>query len=228
VPLIRQSTFLSRTPNTSRRLPNPERSALAILRSLAPRRQLSLHDAAFIGELQAYRLLELARLGEAPVSSDLILDLPRLQIHHDLDLPVSGTTHWLNGRWIITVNASEPLARQRFTLAHELKHVIDHRHRDVLYGALPGIPIDLQTERAADNFAACLLMPKRWVKKAWGEGHQRIGDLSELFDVSPQAMRVRLQNLGLLGAAGRHEQRQDELQPPAYQRLSRRSGGLRT
>ncbi|MCA1705631.1 MAG: ImmA/IrrE family metallo-endopeptidase, partial [Actinobacteria bacterium] len=165
MPLFRQPTVLTRTPNTSRRLPNPERGALAILRSLAPRRHLSLHEAAFIGELQAYRLLELAGLGNAPVPSDLILDLPRLEVHHDLDLPVSGTTHWLNGRWIITVNASEPLARQRFTLAHELKHVIDHRHRDVLYADLPACSVDLQTERAADNFAACLLMPKRWVKK---------------------------------------------------------------
>lgn len=164
---------------------------------------------------------------DLPVPSDLIPDLPRLEVHHDLDLPVSGTTHWLNGRWIITVNASEPLARQRFTLAHELKHVIDHRHRDLLYAALPGCSVDLQTEQAADNFAACLLMPKRWVKKAWGEGHQRVSDLSELFDVSPQAMRLRLQNLGLLSAARRHEQRQDDLPPASYRRLARPQGGLR-
>lgn len=216
---------LTDTPGTSRSLSNPERGVLAILRSIAPRRQLTIQEAVYIGELQANRLLELARLRQAPVPSSLIYDLPRIVVRQDVDLPVSGSTHWLSGRWLITINASEPAARQRFTLAHELKHVIDHRHRDLLYAATPTLSTHLQGEYAADNFAACLLMPRRWVKRAWGDGYQRISQLSRMFDVSPQAMRVRLERLGLMDAADRQDQRQDDFPPPAYQRLGRPVGG---
>lgn len=212
-------------PGTSRFLPDPERGVLAILRSVAPRRRLTIHEAEYIGEIQAYRLLELADLHDAPVPSSLIYDLPRIAVRHDVDLPVSGSTQWLNGQWLITINTSEPPARQRFTLAHELKHVIDHRHRDLLYVSTPGLTTDVQAEHAADNFAACLLMPRRWVKRAWGDGCQRISQLSERFDVSPQAMRVRLERLGLMVAADRHDQRQDEFPPPTYQRPRRPIGG---
>jgi hypothetical protein len=224
--LLRQSEYITAIPGTSRSLPNPERGVLAILRSLAPRRHLTRQEADYIGEVQAYRLLDLAGLREAPVPSSLIQELPRLAVRSNEDLPVSGSTHWLNGRWIITINGSEPPTRQRFTLAHELKHVIDHRHRDVLYAETPGLPADIQGEYAADNFAACLLMPKRWVKRAWADGLQQISELSKLFDVSPQAMRVRLEHLGFLRAAGRHDQRQNDLRLPAYQRFRRPVGGL--
>lgn len=213
------------TPGTSRSLTNPERGVLAILRSIAPRRHLTINEAVYVGELQANRLLELARLRQAPDPSSLIYDLPRVLVRQDVDLPVSGSTHWLSGRWLITINASEPPSRQRFTLAHELKHVIDHRHRDLLYADTPTLSTHVQGEYAADNFAACLLMPRRWVKRAWGDGYQRISQLSRMFDVSPQAMRVRLERLGLMDATGPHDQRQDDSPQPAYQRLGRSVGG---
>lgn len=223
---LHQLNQTTSTPGTSRCLPNPERGVLAILRSLAPRRRLTVHEAAYIGELQAYRLLELARLWQPPVPSSLIVELPRITVRCDVDLPVSGSTQWLNGRWLITLNGSEPPARQRFTLAHELKHVIDHRHREVLYGDSRELAVDARVEHAADHFAACLLMPKRWVKRSWGDGRQRISELSELFDVSPQAMRVRLEHLGLITAADRHDQRHDEPPLPRYYRQRQPVGGL--
>lgn len=220
--LSRPSTILTRT---SRLRINPERAALAILRSLSPRRRLGVHEAEYVGEIQAYRLLDLAGVWEQPVPTALIAELPRVEVRLDADLPVSGSTHWLNGRWRITVNASEPSQRQRFTLAHELKHVIDHRHRDLLYQPNPVLTAEAQGEHAADHFAACLLMPRRWVKRAWGDGYQKVSVLSKLFDVSPQAMQVRLSHLGLIDSAGHGHQRQDELSTPAYRRLDTRSAG---
>lgn len=62
-----------------------------------------------------------------------------------------------------------------------------------------GDPAALQrAERAADHFAACLLMPKRWVKRLWGEGTQTITQMAAAFGVSHQAMRYRLDQLGLV------------------------------
>lgn len=53
-------------------------------------------------------------------------------------------------------------------------------------------------ERVADYFAACLLMPKRIIKRRFGEGLQAPEELAAEFGVSPMAMRYRLQQLGLV------------------------------
>jgi hypothetical protein len=170
---------------------------LAILRAKAPHRALTLREAAQIADWQATALLELANLAEPPTPSGLITELPRVLVHTDVDLPVSGCTSWQNGRWLIVLNGAEPLVRQRFSLAHEFKHVVDHRFRHELYADRPGMSATTQAEHAADYFAACLLMPKRWLYRAWAAGRQHVSDLSQLFAVSPQAMNRRLEHLGL-------------------------------
>jgi hypothetical protein len=182
---------------TSRAAPHGERAVLAILRTKAPHRALDLREAAQVAEWQATTLLELAGLSEPPTPASLITELPRVLVRRDVDLPVSGCTSWRNGRWVIILNGAEPLVRQRFSLAHEFKHAVDHRFRHELYVDRPGLSAEVQAERAADYFAACLLMPKRWLYIAWAAGHQRISELSRLFSVSPQAMARRLEHLGL-------------------------------
>ena len=133
-------------------------------------------------------------------------------------MPVSGCTSWQAGRWLILINGSEPYGRQRFSLAHEFKHVIDHRFRDVLYVDRPGLSAAAQAEQAADYFAACLLMPRAWVKRAWSEGLQRLSELSQLFEVSPPAMARRLDHLGLRPAQDTPPAADGP--PAAYRRLS--------
>jgi hypothetical protein len=54
-------------------------------------------------------------------------------------------------------------------------------------------------------------MPKRILKRAWGDGIQRIADLAELFDVSERAMQVRLGQVGLLRATDRYERARSPL-----------------
>ena len=191
---------------------------MAVLRAKAPRRALRSAEAAQVAEWQATALLELAQLQAPPTPSHLISELPRVLVRTDDDLPVSGCTSWQAGRWLIVLNGSEPLVRQRFSLAHEYKHVIDHRFRDVLYVDRPGLSAAAQAERAADCFAACLLMPRNWVKQAWADGHQHLHGLSglcHLFNVSAPAMARRLDDLGL---AVRHETGGHSV---AYERLKR-------
>lgn len=183
--------------STSRAASRQERGVLAILRGLAPRRRLEGREILLLAELQANRLLELAGLPQTPIPNELITELPRIVVRHDPDLPVSGSAHWTAGRWQLTINASEPWTRQRFSLAHELKHVIDHRHVETLYETAQ------QTELAADYFAACLLMPKREIKRSWYGGMQNLSALSEQFAVSPAAMARRLEYLGLRTAPRR-------------------------
>jgi hypothetical protein len=175
-----------------------ERGVLAILRSAMPRRLLTTQEAELVAELQADRLLELAGLPQPPVPNELITELPRIAVRLNPDLPVSGSAQWVSGRWLLSINASEPWTRQRFSLAHEFKHVLDHPFVDEVYAG------DEQAEHLADYFAACLLMPRRYVKRVWGEGTQSLRALSEHFGVSEPAVVRRLQHLGLRSAGPRH------------------------
>ena len=199
-----------------------ERGVLAILRSLMPRRLLTTREAETVAELQANRLLELAGLPQAPVPNELITELPRIAVRLDPDLPVSGCAQWVSGRWLISLNASEPWTRQRFSLAHELKHVIDHPAVNSIYAG------DQQAEHLADYFAACLLMPRRYVRSVWYDGMQSLAALSEHFGVSERAMAIRLQHLGLRNPAPRHRALPDKPSAQKRRRYERAATPLAT
>jgi len=112
---------------------------------------------------------------------------------------ISAISQWAPGeRPIFVLNGVHSPDRQRFTLAHELKHVLDASHEDAIYGHLPEGPArQRHIEAVCDHFAASLLMPRAWVKRLWGQGIQDLPVLSSYFDVSQQAMLIRLQALGL-------------------------------
>jgi Zn-dependent peptidase ImmA (M78 family) len=182
---------------------------VAELRRLMPNRPLSFSEAQRIAELQANRLLRLTHSTTAPVAEAIITELPRLQVAWVANLIGSGVTTWSSGRWQVRINAAEPITRQRFTLAHELKHVLDASSEDVIYRHLPAGPARKRhVEAVCDHFAACLLMPKAWVKRSWGDGLQDLAGLAWRFEVSQQAMLIRLQYLGLVDplprCVGRH------------------------
>lgn len=173
-------------------------SVLYRLRRLAPRRPLTQYEAYRVAELQANRLLSWSGVTEFGTPSDIVSGLPFLEVALRRDLPVSGLTNWFKPRWLILLNGTEPAVRQRFSLMHEFKHIIDHEGIDYLY---PGNWIQDSNRRAelvADYFAACLLMPKRLVKRCYGQGMHEVSELAGAFGVSTVAMAVRLQQLRLV------------------------------
>jgi Zn-dependent peptidase ImmA (M78 family) len=173
------------------------RSVLALLRGLVPQRQLTFNEALRIAELQANRLLEHFAISTTAVPDEIVTELPRIKVERERYLPISASAHW-NGRyWLITLSADEPRSRQRFSLMHEFKHIVDHTTKDFLYHDRPTSSAYQQAEQVADHFAACLLMPKRVVKRLWFEGPQDIEHLAERLRVSPAALRYRLDQLGL-------------------------------
>ncbi len=124
---------------------------LARLRALAPNRPITLDEALQLAELQANRLLELSGGPVVPVPTSIITDQPRIRLEHDPDLPAhaaSGCSDWDSHRrsWVISLNPTEPRRRQRFTVLHEYKHILDH----------PGVRI-----RPA-NTPSSGLQPKSW------------------------------------------------------------------
>jgi Zn-dependent peptidase ImmA (M78 family) len=137
-----------------------------------------------------------AQRTEARVDSGVISELPRIHVVRE-PLPTSGMSFWDGRCWVITLNSSEPVTRQRFTLLHEYKHIVDHGAADRLYTGTTRHSPAAQAEQAADYFAGCALMPKRLMQRAWGQGIQRPAELAQRFFVSERAIEVRLAQLGL-------------------------------
>lgn len=181
-------------------------SLLANLRSVVPVRPLSIAEGLSLAEIQAQMLLIAAEVIEPPVPERVVTDVPRVRITREAGLPVSGASHWTAGVWSIIVNGDEPTVRQRFTMAHELKHVLDAAVTPaVLYPPVNGFGTARRTEQVCDFFAACVLMPRAWIKKAYCD--ERVQDanvLARRFIVSAVAMRRRLVALGLAHATQRH------------------------
>ena len=204
------------------------RGVLATLRSVVPAREVTFAEAKRIAELQANRLLALFDITDGAVPSEIVSELSRVRIVY-ADLPVSGISHWSGTHWIITLNKGEFVGRQRFTLMHEFKHVIDHGRTHQLYTGDFRRTGGQQAELAADYFAACVLMPKRFLKAAWSYGIQSPLALASKFEVSPLAITVRLAQTGLSAVCdpdlpatvGRHLNRGR----PLYQRQPAAQGG---
>jgi Zn-dependent peptidase ImmA (M78 family) len=169
-----------------------------MLRALVPRRPLSPSETLWNAELQANRLLRHFGIQTDAVPEEIVSELPRIRVVHELGLPMSGCAHWDGRFWVIVLSNDEHPLRQRFSLMHEFKHVVDHTAKDWLYRDRPYMTAREQAERVADYFAACLLMPKRVVKRLWFQGPQSVEELAEKLQVSPAAVRYRLYQLGLI------------------------------
>ena len=97
---------------------------------------------------------------------------------------------------VIVVNAHHSGERQRFTLAHELAHLV-LRLSDLS---------DAEEEKAADRFAGAFLMAKPMMHRLLGEHRTSIslGELAELkkiFKVSISALVVRCSQLAIMSNA---------------------------
>jgi Zn-dependent peptidase ImmA (M78 family) len=94
-----------------------------------------------------------------------------------------------NGMWRILINPDQSPTAQRFTAFHEFYHMLQGKPgycRDTEEGSFE--------ESKANYFAACVLMPARWVRRYWDRCHN-IATLARIFDVSQSAMEVRLKGL---------------------------------
>ncbi|HRZ33855.1 MAG TPA: ImmA/IrrE family metallo-endopeptidase [Candidatus Moranbacteria bacterium] len=101
----------------------------------------------------------------------------------------------------IWLNAKEPEFRQRFTLCHEIAHII--RNKDLKYGLSDGdIYSKWGEERFCNRFAAAYLMPAELFIQKWRTVKEPIflkkARLSSLFKVSGEAVYIRAQELKLV------------------------------
>jgi transcriptional regulator with XRE-family HTH domain len=150
----------------------------------------------------ANELLKAAGLEEPPIDVyGLARTCGALVLGYPFDDDLSGLLVELDGGAAIGVNSNQHEVRQRFTVAHELGHYLLNHHERFhvdLGGDSDGTPpgYDWVSERAANDFAADLLMPARMIYGLY-DGSQSTADLAERFCVSKLAMGYRLANLGL-------------------------------
>jgi Zn-dependent peptidase ImmA (M78 family) len=179
--------------------PKADENVFATVRALVPRRPLNYYESLRIAELQANRLLELARIVGPRVPSEVVSELPRITVRYETDIPTAGASYWENDRWIIELRREEPESRQRFSQMHELKHILDHPYARIVYARLDHDTV----ERVANHFAACVLMPNRWIKSEWARSGHNIPVLARRLGVSAHALRYRAWYLGLSAPSAR-------------------------
>ncbi len=165
-------------------------------------------------ESEAKVILEKTHSFKVPVPIDAVARRLGLKLENAvLGDDVSGVLVIANGHGVIGYNAEQPPVRQRFTVAHECGHFILHSATSELfidkrYMALfrrdrTSSTGDNNQEVEANRFAAALLMPAELVRKEVASTDFDLGDeeaiteLAEKFEVSKQAMSLRLASLGI-------------------------------
>ncbi len=150
----------------------------------------------------ARELLKLSGTSQPPVDvKELAEGCGVMVLEYPFDDDLSGLVVEFDGGAAIGVNGDQASVRQRFTIAHELGHYLlghhERFHIDLGQGERDGTPpgYDWISERAANDFAAELLMPANMVHEFY-DGDRSVSELAALFDVSTLAMGYRLANLG--------------------------------
>lgn len=144
----------------------------------------------------------------APDLDNIASDLNVTIIDYNFSDEVSGVFVREHNNYYIGVNKNHHPHRKRFTIAHEIGHHVLHStdtlHYDTTNLDAPNIVLYRANEQNSYNeveanaFAAELLMPDSIIDKCVQLEILSIDKLAEIFQVSTEAMRYRLTNLGYI------------------------------
>jgi len=166
-------------------------------------------------EERAQTLLDDLGLGNIPVPVNKLAKYLGAQLHYSpLDNELCGMVYVKDGIPIIGINALHHPNRQRFSIAHEIAHLVLHReHISNIVHVDKGFPVSVLrrdsnsatgTERLeieANQFAAALLIPRRILDDFLATVCIDIDDDEELkvwakkFKVSKATLEYRIRNL---------------------------------
>ncbi|WEV71980.1 ImmA/IrrE family metallo-endopeptidase [Bifidobacterium sp. ESL0790] len=150
----------------------------------------------------------LNQAGQLHIPVDLFCVAQKLGIDVKYELMEHGQDGRLQkpegGRFEAVLNIAQHPHRQRFTLAHELGHYV-HQHQDTMMKEAVGgdnrdeiSSLGVKPDEIwANRYASALLMPGAAVKSYWKNGMSR-SDMAQIFNVSQQAMDLRIASLGLV------------------------------
>jgi Zn-dependent peptidase ImmA (M78 family) len=101
----------------------------------------------------------------------------------------------LERKWIVQLNSNDKPTRRRFTLFHEIFHILAHRKTTPVFSRL-GYEGAAFNEWMADYFAACVLAPPHLVEKEWPK-FKDILQMRRHFDVPFGIIIFMLKRVGL-------------------------------
>lgn len=164
---------------------------------------------------KAKLLLQRYKITKPPVDVERLAKQEGLRVvEEQLESEISGMLYREGGRAVILINQNDVPVRKRFSVAHELGHYHLHTSssvfvdRRVRFRDSNSSQGTIKEEIEANSFAAELLMPETFVlqeamrlrgRRFTLSDEELIGELADIFEVSRQAMEVRLANLGELG-----------------------------
>ena len=126
-------------------------------------------------------------------------------IEHPFSDDISGVFFKKDNKLFLGVNSNHHEHRQRFTIAHEIGHYILHSTEVLHLHTMECEKVYLRADNSsglneveANHFAAELLIPEKLIVKCIENDIRSIKDLAARFNVSEDAMRYRLTNLGYL------------------------------
>jgi Zn-dependent peptidase ImmA (M78 family) len=162
---------------------------------------------------QARALVEKLGLKAPPVPVEKLAKTLGVKVEFSpFDDELSGMAFLRDGKPIIGVNANHHPNRQRFTIAHELGHILLHRSEleaailvDKSKNFIPRDPTSAEgtdaIEVEANAFASELLMPAKLVRQVLSESTRDLHDdeyligLAKRFRVSLAAFQFRLDRI---------------------------------
>ena len=170
-----------------------------------------MHRSAIAIRREAERLLKAAGITRAPISLRDVVSFLNLSLVERRREPFGSEAALvpLGDGHAIELHGASGERRLRFTIAHEIGHFLLHPGRVVSERGGAANHATARLEHEADLFAAELLMPEHLVRQAVLEDGPDVRRLADRFDVSAQAMSLRLRRLGL---AERHS----DLLPPSH------------
>jgi len=138
------------------------------------------------------------RMDNPPVDIAGIIAQLGIALYYEDFSKLDGIALKSPGLAAIIVNRNLPETRQRFTIAHELAHII-MPHRGEYYVCYPGR--NKAMEKSANKFAAEILMPKPMVLSLWEKyatnPQFRIEVVAGILKVSKAAFYARIRELEL-------------------------------
>ncbi len=145
-------------------------------------------------------ILKNLNIKEAPIPVERVANLFSLEVVYYPKFPdsVSGTIIKDEDLHAIGINQNHPEVRQRFTIAHEIGHyIMGHDENKILDDTFDK---NTDKEREANKFASELLMPYDLLKSDIEQKAQDIPSLAKKYEVSEQAMSIRLLETSLINS----------------------------
>ena len=153
------------------------------------------------GELTAARVRKAWNLGGGPIPNmaELLEEHGIKVLKLDFPRAVDGLTCFVHRSDetvvpVVVCSTGKSIERQRFTLAHELGHLV------------MDIPAGMPEEKICDRFASALLVPENELVRVVGGrrldfGFGELVEIKKIFGVSAAALVIRMRNLGIIGEA---------------------------